>query len=1031
MPALTGKRKRVRRHIEVEDSVVGSPKDKKVRFDGSQTETTSVRTTTVQSDTEDESRIPDKVCLTAWCQHGRMACAYYDPVKCIIYVLEDTQETPHLDLTQTLLEQAHPDIILTSSRGDDEFIDKLRDHAEASGGHFQIRPHKEFNTAKGRDRLFSLPLLSELPMQYEQDAPSSDSGSGASGLRNAYDFMRNRRNADGNGGDPTLKRWNASIRLANFASVDSSPLSIACIGALLDHLVRERAANDLEEEGISGLAIRDIEAIALNKMMHINADALYSLGIFEDESHASIHSDRTKEGLSLFGIINTTKTTLGRQLLKTWFLRPSLSLPIIAARHDAIDCFLSPDNNSPVRAMHGHLKGIKNVPRILAVIKSGSATLVEWQGLVKFTFHATMIREALTELHGASQIEVVAKLFGVLDAAAFREVGCKVNDIIEWDESAEAGRVCVRMGIDEELDNRKHVYNGIDAVLSNIAEQMSQTVPTEFAESLNVVYFPQLGFLVCVPMLEEWKDEQGIRALDGWTFQARPHLRFQPFLRRLTTHVYFKTEEMHDMDIHIGDLHSLIVDREIEIVQGLLTEILIYYEDMVESCDVCAELDCLLSFADACRAFNYRRPVMVDENVIIINSGRHPLQEQVVDTFVANDTRLAGGLGAHVQLDGDNGEDKSEFLRPVALCTGANACGKSVYLKQTALIHFVPADSATLGLVDKIFTRISTRDSVSKVQSAFMIDLNQVSLALRNSTARSLILLDEFGKGTISTGYSPFAIADSGRSLSLKVSPLPTILFYPPGRFSDPLSDGAGLFCGVLKHLLDRGPDCPKVMAATHFHDVFREDLLDPDSTPIAFMHMQVMFATEDARNGETPFALAGHREATADSSCRETPAALTDSRLTTPLPSAPARGERITYLYRVAEGLSLNSHAAQCAEIFGLPAEICARAQYVRCGVGLTAGSLGLSRLLSALELRREMLRALSHFYLTGRLLSTHELGQLLDEDMTAGEREELEEAEAVCRRFLAWDLREDDGEDVKSKLARVLGRDVEGAGG
>ncbi|KAL1699469.1 DNA mismatch repair protein MutS [Schizophyllum commune] len=961
MPVLTGKRRRKIRTDE-DESVTGSPQDKKVRFDGSQTETTPAPTTAV-TESEEDSRAPDKICLTAWCQHGRMACAYYDPVKCIVYVLEDTQETPHLDLTQTLLEQAQPDIILTSSRGDDELIDKLRDYAEASGGHFQIRPHKEFNTAKGRDRLFSLPLLSELPAQYDQDAPSSDSGSGGSGLRNAYDFMRSRRNADGNGGDPTLKRWNASIRLANFASVDSSPLCIACVGALLDHMVRERAVNDLEEEGISSLAIRDIESIAL------------SLGIFEDESHASIHSDKTKEGLSLFGIINTTKTTLGRQLLKTWFLRPSLSIPVITARHDAIDCFLSPDNNSPVRSMHGHLKGIKNVPRILATIKSGGATLVEWQGLVKFTFHATMIREALTELHGAGQIEVVKKLFGVLDAAAFHEVGCKVNDIIEWDESTEAGRVCVRMGIDEELDNRKHVYNGIDSVLSNIAEQMSQTVPAEYAESLNVVYFPQLGFLVCVPMLAEWKDEQGIQVMDGWTFQFSSE-----------THVYFKSEEMHDMDVHIGDLHSLIVDREIEIVQGLLTEILVYYEDMTESCDVCAELDCLLSLADACRAFNYRRPIMVDENVIIINGGRHPLQEQVVDTFVANDTRLAGGLGAHVQMDSDDGEEnedggrgKTEFMKPVALCTGANACGKSV---------FVPADSATLGLVDKIFTRISTRDSVSKVQSAFMIDLNQVSLALRNSTARSLVLLDEFGKGTIST-------------------------------------DGAGLFCGVLKHLLDRGPDCPKVMAATHFHDVFREDLLDPESVPIAFLHMQVMFEKEDTTFGgrQTSFGRpdTAARGYETPINGQETPA----SRLTTPLPSAPARGEKITYLYRVAEGLSLNSHAAQCAEIFGLPAEICARAQY-----DLKSTALALASRDFGCVGRH---RCLSRFPAAclARLISTHELGQLLDEEMSEKERDELEEAEAVCRRFLAWNLGDDDGTEVKGKLAKVLGREeAEGEG-
>jgi len=138
------------------------------------------------------------------------------------------------------------------------------------------------------------------------------------------------------------------------------------------------------------------------------------------------------------------------------------------------------------------------------------------------------------------------------------------------------------------------------------------------------------------------------------------------------------------MDTHIGDLHPSIVDREIEIIQSLLDEILIYDEAMGNACDVCAELDCLLSFAEASRAYDYQRPYMVDDNVINITQGRHPLQEQVVDTFVPNDTRVVGGsgtgssfIGVDDASDSGNGEWNS-----VLLCTGANACGKSVYLKQ-------------------------------------------------------------------------------------------------------------------------------------------------------------------------------------------------------------------------------------------------------------------------------------------------------------------------------------------------------------
>ena len=117
--------------------------------------------------------------------------------------------------------------------------------------------------------------------------------------------------------------------------------------------------------------------------MQINMDALFSLQIFEDENHASIHSDKTKEGLSLFGILNNTKTTLGRALMRQWFLRPSMSLDVINARHDAIECLLRPENISTRNSLQGHLNGTKNIPRILGAIRTGKAKVSDWQALVK------------------------------------------------------------------------------------------------------------------------------------------------------------------------------------------------------------------------------------------------------------------------------------------------------------------------------------------------------------------------------------------------------------------------------------------------------------------------------------------------------------------------------------------------------------------------------------------------------------------------------------------------------------------------
>lgn len=269
---------------------------------------------------------------------------------------------------------------------------------DASGGVFQIRPHKDFSPVKGRDRVLSLRLLSELPPEITDDRTSSDPDAGSE-PRNAYDFMRHRRQA---AGDPTIQTWNASIRLSNYTAVDSAPLCVShtcspiysggttdfmfklgSVGALLDHLARVRAVGELEDEGVGGLEIRSIEALIPEQAMQINADALFSLQVFEDESHASIHSDKTKEGLSLFGILNNTKTTLGRALLREWLLRPSLLLSVISARHDAVACFLRPENLVTAGAMHAHLKGIKNIPRILGVMRAGRAKVSDWQGLVK------------------------------------------------------------------------------------------------------------------------------------------------------------------------------------------------------------------------------------------------------------------------------------------------------------------------------------------------------------------------------------------------------------------------------------------------------------------------------------------------------------------------------------------------------------------------------------------------------------------------------------------------------------------------
>jgi DNA mismatch repair protein MSH5 len=182
----------------------------------------------------------------------------------------------------------------------------------------------------------------------------------------------------------------------------------------------------------------------------------------------------------------------------------------------------------------------------------------------------------------------------------------------------------------------------------------------------------------------------------------------------------------------------------------------------------------------------------------------HILQELMVSSFVPNGTFLVGGTGnddsirghdlshaagSHTRPNSSNQHTSAHKQSPsMLILTGPNYSGKSVYLKQVALIvfmahvgSFVPAESAMIGLTDKILSRLTTRETVSRVQSTFMVDLQQISLALSLATRRSLLVIDEFGKGTES-------------------------------------SNGAGLACAVMEYLLNLKTETPKVIGATHFH---------------------------------------------------------------------------------------------------------------------------------------------------------------------------------------------------------------------
>ncbi|KAL2643004.1 hypothetical protein R1flu_010591 [Riccia fluitans] len=380
------------------------------------------------------------------------------------------------------------------------------------------------------------------------------------------------------------------------------------------------------------------------------------------------------------------------------------------------------------------------------------------------------------------QLQIVKKVFSAIDDDLLR-VGDLINGVLDFDQCCgENLETIVGYGVCEELDNLKTHYDGLPDFLNKFE----------------------------------------VASAEGKEF-------------------FYTTSRTRQLDDVLGDLYHMILDMERAILRNLATRVEEYADTLKDAAKVAAEIDCLLSLSVAARDYGYTRPELTEEDVLIIENGRHVLQEMTVDRFVPNDTRVT-----------EEGR--------VNIITGPNYSGKSVYAKQVALIaflahigSFVPADKAVIGLIDRIFSRMASRETIGLSQSSFLVDLNQIAVMLRHSTPRSLCIIDEFGKGTLT-------------------------------------ADGIGLLCATLHEYASR-PSPPKVMACTHFSEVFDESYL-PQSSIIKFHTMSVMDSNE--RENEK-------------------------------------NGEDIVFLYRLVPGYEVPSYGVHCAELAGVSEGILLRSRQIQ----------------------------------------------------------------------------------------------------
>ncbi|KAK2880744.1 hypothetical protein QQF64_008965 [Cirrhinus molitorella] len=645
---------------------------------------------------------------------------------------------------------------------------------------------------------------------------------------------------------PTIMESEKTTYLSSCIPLDSV-LMMRSVGGLLKCLERRRTGVDMEDMGVP---IFRFLTYTLKDIVYIDRDTYSALHIFKSDLHPSVFKLQSgeKEGLSLYGVLNRCRSKFGSLLLRQWFHRPTRDLNILTRRQEVIRFFTSPRNFADLNTFQSCLRSIKNISTLLHKMSRSNPKAVIWQSLYKTVYSALCIRDTIRAV--PQSIQLFSEISQNFTDDLFYIATC-ISKVVDFEGSMAENRFIVRPNVDPVIDEKKRRMMGLPDFLTDVARAELENLDPRFS-TCSVIYIPMIGFLLSVPRLPSMLDNQSFE-IEGLEF-----------IFLANDQLHYRSARTKELDSMLGDLHFDTLDMEMAVMRKLQALVLERSNCLYKVMSLCAELDCLIALAQASLDHGYCSPTLTTNHRLALIESRHPLLELCTPVFVSN-TYIS-----------------SETEGKVKVITGPNSSGKSIFLKQVGLIVFmaligsnVPAKEAEIGLVDGIYSRIDSRESVSVGLSTFMIDMNQMNHSLNHSTGDSLVLVDEFGKGTNTV-------------------------------------DGLSLLTACLNHWLRRGPQCPHLLTSTCFHSLIQMGLI-VESPLLALLTL------ETAIEGEELVFLYQVRSGICQSSCAANIATLAG------IPNdLVKRGVEVSELYRTGRTIrkidkpSSDEQNARCVEMMG-----------------------------------------------------------------------------------------------------------------